>query len=94
MFGQLIKYAARGIAASKVEPAMVLTATRDIFITLMDRHGQEHSTLFAAEGDSIRVEGEDTHRSDELFVCTNLDNYGEIGSIPSTDLDDVLSEYN
>ena len=93
MFGQLLNFAVRGIAASKVEPSMVLTATRDIFITLMDRGGQEHSTLFAAEGDSIRVEGEDTHRGDDMFVCTNMDNHDEMASIPATDLDDVFMEY-
>lgn len=94
MFGSFINLTMSAISASKVEPSMILTATRDIFITLLDRHGHEHSTLFATEGDSIRVEGQDALRGEDLFVCTNLDNFNEMASIPPTDIDDVLQEYS
>lgn len=93
MLGTFLKLAVRGIAASKVEPGMVLTAARDIFVTILDRNGGHHEIPFAHEGDQIRVEGSDDHRPGDLFVCTNLDNFEEVGSIHPHDLDDTLKEY-
>lgn len=93
MIHQLFTMARVGIAAAKVEPNMVLTATREIFLSIMDRNGQMHDYLFAQEGDSIQVNCADIVRPGELFTCTNLDNFGEIASIPTTDLDDPFQEY-
>lgn len=93
MIGNLLRAAAYGIAASKVEPGMVLTAARDIFITVLGRDGIHRDIPFAHEGDQIRIEGEDVHRDGDLFVCTNLDNYDEVSSIETNDLDDTLKEY-
>jgi len=92
MLSNLFNLALRGIAAAKVEPEMVLTAARDIFITIIDRDGQHHDILYAGEGDQIRVESGDP-RDSECFVCSNLDNHDEIGSVNCTDLDDTLKEY-
>lgn len=93
MFGNFLNLAVRGIAAAKIEPGMVLTAARDIFITILDRNGQHHEIPFAHEGDQIKVEHPDSLQDGELFVCTNVDNFGEIGTVNPNDLDDTLKEY-
>lgn len=92
MFLQALKLAARGIAASKVEPEMILTAARDIFITIIDRNGTHHDLPFASEGDQIRIESTDPRDSD-TFICSNLDNYDEVGTVNANDLEDALKEY-
>lgn len=92
MLSNILSFAINGIAASKVEPEMILTAARDIFLTILDRDGYSHDTLFAKEGDQIRVEMTDPRDSD-TFVCSNVDNYGEIGTVNCNDLDDTLKEY-
>jgi len=93
MLARILTMAVRGIAASKVEPGMVLTAARDIFITVLDRNGQQHDIPYANEGDQLKVEHADDVRDGDLFVCTNVDNYGEVGSVNPHDLEDVLKEY-
>ncbi|QBJ02892.1 hypothetical protein MZD04_gp366 [Pseudomonas phage Psa21] len=93
MFSKLIGLAVHGIAASKVEPGMILTAARDIFQTIIDRNGNHHEIAYANEGDQIRVEHSDDVRPGELFVCTNIDNFEEVASVNPHDLDDVLKEY-
>lgn len=93
MLGNLFPLVKFGIAAAKVNPGMLLTATRDIVMTIMDRNGNSHDITYANEGDVIRVEHPDDERGDDLFVCTNTSNYDEVGSIHSDNLDDVLMEY-
>ncbi|WDS62077.1 hypothetical protein [Pseudomonas phage D6] len=93
MIGRILNLAVRGIAASKVEPGMVLTAARDIFITVMDRNGQHHDIPYAQEGDQLKVEHSDDLRPGDLFVCTNVDNFDEVGSVSPNDLEDLLKEY-
>lgn len=93
MIGELFKLAVSGIAASKVEPSMVLTAVRDIFVTVLDRRGMQHDILYASEGDQIRVEGSDLHRPGDMFVCTNVDNFDEVASVNPHDLEDAFKEY-
>uniref|UniRef100_A0AB39CCE1 Uncharacterized protein n=1 Tax=Pseudomonas phage RVTF4 TaxID=3236931 RepID=A0AB39CCE1_9VIRU len=92
MISNLFSLAIRGIAAAKVEPEMVLTAARDIFITIIDRDGTSHDILYANEGDQIKVESGDPRDSDS-FICTNVDNHDEIGSVSCNDLEDTLKEY-
>lgn len=92
MLSSLFNLALKGIAAAKVEPEMVLTAARDIFITIIDRDGQHHDILYANEGDQLRVETQDP-RDDESFICSNLDSFDEVGSVSATDLEDTLKEY-
>lgn len=94
MLGNISQLVQFGIAAAKVNPGMLLTATRDIVMTIMDRHGNSHDITYATEGDVIRIEHSDTVRGDDMFVCTNTTNYDEVGSIHSDNLDDVLMEYN
>lgn len=93
MLSSILKMSLRSIAASKVEPGMVLTAARDIFITILDRRGAHHDILFANEGDQVRIEGSDSHRPGDLFVCSNVDNFDEVGSVNPHDLEDAFNEY-
>jgi hypothetical protein len=93
MLSTLLKMTVRGIAASKVEPGMVLTAARDIFVTILDRRGAHHDILFANEGDQVRVEAPDCCRPGDLFVCSNVDNFDEVASVNPHDLEDMLKEY-
>lgn len=93
MFGIITQFAKFGIAATKVDPGMILTATREIVMTIMDRNGMSHTVPFANEGDVIRIECADEVRGDDLFVCTNVSNYDEVASIHTDNLDDILLEY-
>jgi hypothetical protein len=93
MIGNLLRFAVCGIAAAKVEPGMVLTAARDIFVTILDRNGNQHDIPYAHEGDQIKIEHSDDLRPGEMFVCTNVDNFGEVGSVNPHDLDDTFNEY-
>jgi hypothetical protein len=93
MIGTLLRVAVCGIAAAKVEPGMVLTAARDIFITILDRNGQHHDIPYANEGDQIKIEHPDDLRPGDLFVCSNVDNFGEVGSVNPNDLEDTFNEY-